>query len=408
MITGGLVADGHDLHVDDTTVRQLFDLAVKRGKVPVTLEHTGGIKDVNGYLYNFSIQGKKLRADWQLLEHHDETPVMLERAEKQPETFGLSVAFKGQGIMFQGKKCARAEKLLSADCVKRPAAAPDGLFSAKETQKVDIIQKSMADENNQQQQPTLSDVMNLLQSINQRLDAHEEVQNQLVEHINQSVVGEQLSDVELLEALYNMTPEELDAFNAEHGTNFTPELINAEVEAYNAEIDSQGGDEDGGEGEYAGAGSEAGATALNAIAREVIELKAKAHRDEVRARTEAENIEFAELQENIAALIEQRDRLVEFSERMVAENEALRLAAVRGGKPAGVSAEFEFKERSEGGSVIEFETIVNEEYNRLIKSGVSEAKAKSKAIDFGVKRHPISYQLWRERGAKELNFSAKD
>jgi hypothetical protein len=310
--------------------------------------------------------------------------------------------------MFQGKKCARAEKLLSADCVKRPAAAPDGLFSAKETQKVDIIQKSMADENNQQQQPTLSDVMNLLQSINQRLDAHEEVQNQLVEHINQSVVGEQLSDVELLEALYNMTPEELDAFNAEHGTNFTPELINAEVEAYNAEIDSQGGDEDGGEGEYAGAGSEAGATALNAIAREVIELKAKAHRDEVRARTEAENIEFAELQENIAALIEQRDRLVEFSERMVAENEALRLAAVRGGKPAGVSAEFEFKERSEGGSVIEFETIVNEEYNRLIKSGVSEAKAKSKAIDFGVKRHPISYQLWRERGAKELNFSAKD
>lgn len=409
VIKSGIVADGHDLTVDSETVKQLHQLASKMGKVGVTLEHSGGINDVNGYLENFSIQGDKLKADWHLLHTHSQTPTVLERAMRQPSTFGMSAAFRGQGVKVGSQKCARAEKLLSVDCVKRPAAAPDGLFSAKETQQVDMTQKSMADSINQQnQEPSIADVLAGLNQISQRLDAMEEVQGQLVEHVNQSVTGEgeDFDEVGLLQALYNATDEELDAFNAEHGTNITREAIEADVEAYNASIDAQGG-EGGEEGAYAGAEAGAENAAFSALARDVIELKAKARQKEVAERVEAETLEFSELQENIATLVEQRDKLVELSERVISENEALRMAGVRGGKPAGASAEIEFKERSQGGSIIEFETVVNEEYNRLVKSGITGKKAESKAIDFGVKRHPVAYKLWRERGAQEINFSAQ-
>lgn len=410
LITGGVQADGHDLFVDDTTVSQLHALAVKRGKVPVTLEHTGGIKDVNGYVENFSIQGNKLKGDWVLLQNHDETPVMLERAEKQPETFGLSVAFKGKGEKVNGKKCARAERLLSADCVKRQAANPDGLFSAETNLSVDSRMKNMADNiQHQQGEASISDVMNLLQNINQRMDAFEAVQSQLVDHINQSVV-EPSDSTDLLEALYNATDEELAAFNQENGTDFTRADIESAVAEHNASIEGEGGEGgDGGEGDLAGVGDAGGATgqALSALAREVIQLKSKARAEELAALAHAEEVEFSELKSNIATLVEQRDRLIALSERVIAENEALRMAGVRGGRPAGSAAEVEFTERKDGGNVIEFETVVNAEYQRLVAAGASDIAARSKAIDFGVKRHNVAYQLWRKRGNPEIEFSAK-
>jgi hypothetical protein len=364
---------------------------------------------VNGYLSNFSIQGNKLKGDWTMLQNHTETPVMLERCEKQPSTFGLSVAFKGKGIAFGGKKCARAEKLLSADCVKRQAANPDGLFSAKETTTVDNPTKNMSDNIQQNNEPTLSDVMNALNQISQRQDAFEQVQSQLVDHVNESIEGQENEggDLELLEALYNASDEELAAFNAQNGTDFTREQINADVESYNASV---GGDD---QGDYGDQGAEQGAeqgsvaTALSAIASEVIALKNNEKFKQLSAKAQNDEIEFAQLQENIGTLVEQRDRLVELSERVIAENEALRMAGIRGGRPAGAGAEVEFKERSQGGSIIEFEAVVNEEYKKNLAKGMKDLTARSKAIDFGVKRHPVAYKLFRERGAKEINFSAQ-
>lgn len=412
LITSGIQAEGHDLHVDDKTVEQLHALAVKMKQVPVTLEHAGGINDVNGFLSNFSIQGNKLKGDWTLLQNHEQTPVMMERAEKQPTTFGMSCAFKGAGNKENGKKCARAEKLLSVDCVKRPAAAPDGLFSAKENNQVDTLPKNMAnnDQSQQQAEPTLSDIMGALQQIAARQDAAEQVQGQLVDHVNQSIEGEQQEGQqmtpELLDALFNATPEQLAQFNDENGTDFTPENIGEMVNDFNASLGDEEGQTEGSEGSEEGAGSET-ATALSALAREVIQLKDQRKFELASARNEAETIEFAELQSNISTLVEQRDRLVELSERVIGENEALRMAGVRGGKPAGAGAEIEFKERSQGGSIIEFETVVNDKYCELVAAGMKDVTARSKAIDFGVKRHQPAYQLWRGRGNPEIQFSAK-
>lgn len=134
LITGGIVAEGHDLHVDATTLTQILLAAQKAGQVPVKLNHGSGVENVCGYLDNFRLsdEGNKVLGDWHLLKSHEETPMMLERAERMPGCFGLSVAFKGKGVEIGGKKVARCEELKAVDCVASPAANPDGLFSSRE------------------------------------------------------------------------------------------------------------------------------------------------------------------------------------------------------------------------------------------------------------------------------------
>jgi hypothetical protein len=129
MITGGLIALGHDLEVDDTTLAQVFNCAAQLGQVPVKLDHGSGILNVNGHLTNFRKDGNKVRADWHLLEKHPNTPQMLEIAKKQPKTVGLSITFKGQPESKSGKKKARCTELVSTDLVPHPAANPGGMFS---------------------------------------------------------------------------------------------------------------------------------------------------------------------------------------------------------------------------------------------------------------------------------------
>jgi hypothetical protein len=128
MITGNLEAKGHDLHVDDTTLKQIFECAKTSGQVPVKLNHGSGIEAVNGFLTNFRRDGDKVKADWHLLKTHDRTKQLLEIAIRQPKTVGLSVTFRGSPETKGGKKHARCTELVSTDLVPHPAANPDGMF----------------------------------------------------------------------------------------------------------------------------------------------------------------------------------------------------------------------------------------------------------------------------------------
>lgn len=352
LITSDLEAEGHSLFVDKTTLTQLHQLASEMGQLPVTQDHDGGIASVNGFIHNFRMDGNRLRGDWCLLQTHEDTPTMLERAERQPGTFGLSVAFKGdpKGVLHNGKQCARAEKLLSADVVKRPAANPEGLFSAKD---VDTLKMGMADETNNQA-PTIQDLMASIQQLATQVQQQGEIQQQIVGHINQSVEGgegeEGGLDRDTLESLYNATDEQL----AEHG--ISRDDVNAAVDQFNAQFGGEGAE--GGEGEGAegdgnfqgsygegtGAGGEQGAAAgagaatgggtqLAAIQRELVQLKSKM------AAKEKQEIQFAEkeLTDSVLAKINlitgQRDELREFSEKCVAEIEALNLHLRTGTRP---------------------------------------------------------------------------
>src|SRR4051812_19122330 len=173
---GDLEAEGHDLHVDDTTLAQIFEWAKRRGKVTVKMDHKGPdgktFSAIVGYLTNFRAAGadKKVRGDLELLHRDPLTPKVMEMAKRMPENFGLSAAFKGKGVKGAGgKNFARCSKLLAVDLVENPAANPDGLFSALRSRTdgggVDSEKKSMADpypSTTPAPEPTLADIFNLV------------------------------------------------------------------------------------------------------------------------------------------------------------------------------------------------------------------------------------------------------
>ncbi len=136
VITSGLIAKGHALTVDSTTLSQMHACAVSRGQVPVKVDHQSGASAVCGYLDNFRIQGLKLKADWHLLKSHQQTAQILEIAQRMPAGVGLSASFTSPANAEAGK--ARCGELLSVDFVSLPAANPDGLFDARHGRRIEF------------------------------------------------------------------------------------------------------------------------------------------------------------------------------------------------------------------------------------------------------------------------------
>lgn len=127
VITGGLIAKGHDLEVDGVTLAEMHACAVAKGQVPVKVDHRSGAAAVCGFLTNFQLVGNKLKADWNLLQSHPQRDQILETAQRMPRGVGLSASFVSPDDAPRGK--ARCLELISVDYVTLPAANPDGMFS---------------------------------------------------------------------------------------------------------------------------------------------------------------------------------------------------------------------------------------------------------------------------------------
>lgn len=408
VITGGQEAEGHGLTIDNETLRQLQACAKERGKIPVTLDHGSGIKDINGYLTGFRLDetgGKpKIRADWHLLETHPETRVMIEKAEKMPTCFGLSVAFKGppKGVAIgNGKMAARCEKLLSVDVVTRPAAN-EGLFSVPP---VDKSGKSMAKEKqvvNPEQgeqpapEPTMADIMQALQQISGRLDQHEEALGQIQGEAQPSLEEiAQMSDEELQQL--GLTREEVNAAVEEVLASMPPE---GEGQPGEGEVAPQGAGQGemvgagapaggfGGEGSGTAAGQTSGAAAFHALQQQVVRLESQLKLTELRKKKEAEDIELSAIEQKVLILADQRDQALKFAEQKEAENEALRLAVRTGTRPvrAGVDNDMRMFGVGENGELHQFQIRVKQ----LKDSGKSEGEA----ITFAQKENPALHADW--------------
>jgi hypothetical protein len=421
VITGGQEAEGHGLTIDDETLRQLQACAKERGKIPVTLDHGSGVKDLNGYLTGFRLDASgdkpKIRADWHMLENHPETRVMLEKAEKMPTCFGLSVAFKGppKGVAIgNGKMAARCEKLLSVDVVTRPAAN-EGLFSIPS---VDNSSKVMATEKSNvnagegnpaptpppppQGEPTMADIMEVLQHLNGRLDQHEQflgnLQNPQAEE-NQGPTLEQLaqaSDEELAQlgltrADVNAAVQEVMAqMEADEAGRGQPgqserELVGAAAEA------GPSGEAPGGFG-----GGEAPAT-FSALQKRILQLESNQRLIELRKKQDAEEIELKSIEEKVVILATQRDEAIKFAETQAAEIEALRLAVKTGTRPvmAGVDTGVRMFGANENGQLHEFQVRVKQ----LVDGGKSEGQA----IQLAVKENPGRHADWVASQAARKN-----
>ncbi len=137
VITAGVVARGHDLAVDETTLAQMQQCAEAKGQVPVKVDHKSGAASVCGFLTNFRREGSQLKADWHLLTTHPQTPQILETAERMPGGVGLSASFLSPESGERGK--ARCTELLSVDYVTMPAANPNGLFAAKADERARLL-----------------------------------------------------------------------------------------------------------------------------------------------------------------------------------------------------------------------------------------------------------------------------
>ncbi len=396
LITGNVEAIGHDLHVDDTTVSQVLGCAGLADKIPVKLNHGSGVENLCGYIDGAScyLDNGKLRGDWYLLKTHGEYDKLMEGAERMPECFGMSIAFKGKGEAVKGgRKAARCEKLLAVDCVTQPAANPEGLFSAR----VDTPQTRMDPNQSNTGEPTLADVLQALKEqgetmaqISQRLAATEAFQKSVQDHLEND-------NLPTLEELDGMTDEELDALG----------LTRAEVDQAIADATGGGGDGTGGverDGSDAMAGAGAGGEATGLAAKAMAEIRQfRAQMAAAARREEADQVEYAfsVVEEKVTTLAERNEELTKQLAAKDAEIKALRLTVKTGARnvPASVEGVTLFSAKSaQSGS---FEQLVTVKFEELkAKSGATELSAKSKAIDFVIRQHPVAYREYRERGGK--------
>lgn len=144
VITAGVEAIGHGIYTDPKTLSEVQSCAISmRGGVQVKMDHWSGFGAIVGVLKNFRVelateksmgdaigQCDCLRADLHLLKSHPAFEQICEMCEYMPESFGLSISFSGKSETIEGMDFARCSELYSVDLVDRPAANPNGLFSA--------------------------------------------------------------------------------------------------------------------------------------------------------------------------------------------------------------------------------------------------------------------------------------
>jgi hypothetical protein len=395
VITSGIKARGHDLEVDTTTLSQIKECAEKLGTVPVKWNHRTGADAVAGYLENFRIEEGKLLGDWHLLKSHAQFGQAIEMAERMPRNVGLSAAFMGDDEISGGVKKARCSELISVDLVAQPAANPNGLFEAKLpsapqefTAQVDTSNKHRMDQNTnttEASEPSLNDVLAALNQLTAQVTAQQETIAAL-----QNGAGEQNEDISL-EEIMSLTPEDLVQL-IEAGEITEDDA--AGIQAYQAEVAASFEENQGEEGKDSGelAGASAGvetsagsSSELSALQKQVRELSARFERED--AASENAEIEhyFSTIEGNLSKLAEEKLQLTELSERLVAENDALRAAVKTGTRPLAFSAESQAVSGSRG-ELHEFESRV--------KTHTDSGKTHAQAVMLAHKENPEAHQDW--------------
>lgn len=413
VITGNLTAIGHDLDVDDTTLRQVELEGREKKKVPVKINHKTGVDAVCGHLINFRReQGThKVLADWKLLKSHPSYNVILETAEEQPETVGLSVSFKGPDapVIIGGRAKARCVQLLSTDYVIHPAANPGGLFQAK----VDSQPKgTMAQDNNTPNpEPTIADVLAAIQGLTKTVQEQGEFINSLQSERAAQEAYEIAGLTDEQAAELGIDAEDLQAAQQFIAENFGEEALAQVQEQTQAEIagadgadgqgDGQGGDgADGADGKAAAAASAAAAPAtamsakLASLEKVVTNLTSKLEKAELQAEKDAIDAEFDQVQQRLTELEQHEKRVVELE----AENKKL-VQALRGAGTRAVSVNFSAAGVVSNEDETAFESRVAKRVTELTAkdSNLSERSARVRAWGELIAQDPEGYQQFRAR-----------
>ena len=126
---------GHGMLIDAKTLEtalecaQRYDSGVKIKFNPDTFNHGDG--SIAGYFKKESlmIENGKLIGDAYIEEEFEKRDYLLNLAEKQPDTFGISIDFDNEPEDIGGVLYARCVELQAATVVDQPAANSTGLFA---------------------------------------------------------------------------------------------------------------------------------------------------------------------------------------------------------------------------------------------------------------------------------------
>jgi hypothetical protein len=173
----------------------------------------------------------------------------------------------------------------------------------------------------------------------------------------------------------------------------------AGIKAYQAEViaaveaeEAGEGQEDKGELATAGAaadGSDSSSTGssaeLSALQKQVKELSARFEREDAAAENAEIEHYFSTIEGNLTARAEEKAKLTELSEKLQAENEALRHAVKTGTRPLAFSAEG----RATTGSQGELH-----EFDARVKAHTDSGKTHAQAVMLAHKENPEAHQDW--------------
>lgn len=430
VITDGVTARGHDMEVDQTTVRQLHGLGRKKGKVSVKLDHGSGMTSVCGYLTNFVMQGKKLLADWFLLKSHKEYETTLERAEEMPECFGMSAAFMGGPVLENGaavytdektekqytvdrggkkswltgeeKKLARATELRAVDCVTDPAANPGGLFSEK-IPGVDkahgrMPKRNATDETEITGEPTIGDLARLLTEMKSGQEQFQQDMTSRMEAIESGATPKEY-EIEELEGMSDKQLKDIGLTRQDiisERARIDELLAEQETEAGGGNANTQ---ENGGGASNVPAAVQSELASLHRTVNFMVRERDAEKREQKRKEMETY---FDSLDEKFDKA---QARIVELEAKCEAQDIALKTG---GGKPIKNNSQEVVLFATKNGKPVApagtFEHHVTIEFNRLREKGIGDVAARGQAMTFAVKNHAQEYVEFRQRGGK-FDFS---
>jgi len=138
------VAKGHNLLIDMVTLQQVTEKSkVYNNGLKVKLNHGSGVDAICGRITNIRVLGEKVVGDFHLLKNHPRYDLILEMADTQPDTFGMSVAFQGTPEAIPTGLAARVDEIFSCDLVCEPAAT-EALFNRLESSTLNMRREKRA------------------------------------------------------------------------------------------------------------------------------------------------------------------------------------------------------------------------------------------------------------------------
>jgi hypothetical protein len=131
-------ARGHNLIIDEQSLREALAVAQTMGRIKVTNGHGATqVLDILGFVENFRIEGNRLLGDLTLLDS-EKARYVEDLAKAMPDQFGLSITFAGVAREVDGKRFASVTEIYDVSMVPQPAANKS-LFSAFSALPVDTL-----------------------------------------------------------------------------------------------------------------------------------------------------------------------------------------------------------------------------------------------------------------------------